>query len=154
MHIRKNMKNTPATKKCTKNNHVNLCSTRDPIHTHTVMNRFRAIASPPRGHRRQAQRSCPLFGKSPRREYLTSFFARPRGFVFLVVRHIFQFLRIGTIFYGRECLRQIKIKVMEEDNTGSWTNVAIRYKQVTTIAGMSQAYFSDLGVPTFQNESR
>ena len=53
------------TKKIQKNNHVNLCSTRDPIHIHTVINRFRAIASPPRGHRRQAQRSCPLWEEPP-----------------------------------------------------------------------------------------
>ena len=53
------------TKKIQKNNHVNLCSTRDPIHIHTVINRFRAIAPPPRGHRRQAQRSCPPRERPP-----------------------------------------------------------------------------------------
>jgi len=52
-------------KKIQKNNHVNLCSTRDPIHIHTVINRFRAIASPPRGHRKQVQRSCPLWEEPP-----------------------------------------------------------------------------------------
>ena len=53
------------TKKNTKYNHVSLCSTRDPTHIHTVINRFRAIASPPRGHRRQAQRSCPPRERPP-----------------------------------------------------------------------------------------
>jgi len=52
-------------KKIQKNNHVSLCSTRDPTHIHTVINRFRAIASPPRGHRRQAQRSCPPRERPP-----------------------------------------------------------------------------------------
>ena len=55
----------PKYRKTKKNNHVNLCSTRDPIHTHTVIYRFRAIASPPRGHRRQAQRSCPPRERPP-----------------------------------------------------------------------------------------
>ena len=58
-----------------KNNHVNLCSTHDPIHIHTVINRFRAIASPPRGHRRQAQRSCPPRERPPE-GILDIFFAR------------------------------------------------------------------------------
>jgi len=62
-------------KKTKKNNHVNLCSTRDPIHTHTVIYRFRAIASPPRGHRRQAQRSCPPRERPPE-GILDIFFAR------------------------------------------------------------------------------
>ena len=54
---------------------MNLCSTRDPIHTHTVIYRFRAIASPPRGHRRQAQRSCPPRERPPE-GILDIFFAR------------------------------------------------------------------------------
>ena len=63
------------TKKIQKNNHVCLCSTRDPMHIYIVINRFRAIASPPRGHRRQAQRSCPPRERPPE-GILDIFFAR------------------------------------------------------------------------------
>ena len=52
-------------KKIQKNNHVCLCSTREPMHIYIVINRFRAIASPPWGHRRQAQGSCPLWEEPP-----------------------------------------------------------------------------------------
>ena len=68
------------TKKNTKYNHVSLCSTRDPTHIHTVINRFRAIASPPRGHRRQAQRSCPPRERPP--EGILNFFFCALGFLF------------------------------------------------------------------------
>ena len=71
-------------KKIQKNNHVNLCSTRDPIHTHTVINRFRAIAPPPRGHRRQAQRSCPLWEEPPE-GILDIFLCALVFFLFLVI---------------------------------------------------------------------
>ena len=75
------------TKKNTKYNHVSLCSTRDPTHIHTVINRFRAIASPPRGQpEASSTQLLPSCGSGPQREYVT-FFLRAticRFFVFLV----------------------------------------------------------------------
>jgi len=56
---------SPEKQKESEKNHVSLCASRDPMHIHIVINRFRAIASPPRGHRRQAQRSCPLWEEPP-----------------------------------------------------------------------------------------